>query len=101
MQLISELIKPEGSGFTADYSSAGEPCLPIKFKWRKKVFELAAVLSKSKKISKCKHGADEQYVRKHIYKIKTRSGEVMNISFDRQPRSHKKRFDRWFLVSIE
>jgi hypothetical protein len=64
-------------------------------------YTVAAVLETWKSSSPCKSGAKEMYLRKHWYRIRTTTGDVMTIYFSRQPfykgRSKK---DRWVLYSM-
>jgi len=40
------------------------------------------------------------YIRKHFYRIKTTTGEIMTLQFDRRPQGARGR-ERWSLFSLQ
>jgi len=62
---------------------------------------VAEVCDTWRELSSCRHGSAEQYVRKHWFRVKTKSGEVMKIYFERQARSKRDIKRRWWLYSIK
>ncbi len=98
---ISEIIKPVEGTFDTSAMTRGEPGLPKKFTWREKEYEVAEVLAVWKETGPCKSGSDEQYLRKHWYKIKTTDNSVMTLYFERQARSKGQSKARWWLYTIE
>ncbi len=98
-EFVSEEITPAPKTADARAMAAGEPGLPRRFTWRDREFTVADVLEKWKDTGRCKSGADESYVRKHWFRIRTTTGEEMTIYFDRQPRS-RKRTARWWLYAV-
>lgn len=99
-QFISEEIKPVAGELDFSLSAVGEPALPMKFRWRAEVIEIAALLNKEKSTGACTHGSGERYVRKHSYDIRTKDGRRMRIYFDRTPASKRNPKRRWWLFSI-
>jgi hypothetical protein len=100
-KFVSELIKPAPGTFDTTAMAKGEPGLPSYFLWRGKSYVIKQILDKWKETSQCRTGAMEKYLHRHWYKIKTNSGEVLKIYFERQslPRAQRKR--RWYLYSIQ
>ena len=76
----------------------GEPGLPARFIWRKREYIVDEVLEKWKETGPCRSGGNEQYVRKHWFRIRTTGGVEMKIYFERQPRAKVK--VRWWLFSV-
>jgi phosphoribosylglycinamide formyltransferase-1 len=99
-KFISESIKPVAGTFDTDGMSRGEPGLPDRFLWRKAEYKIAQVIDRWKDTGPCKSGSKEKYVRKHWFKIRTTSGEVMKIYFERKPLPKSQRKMRWWLYSI-
>ena len=98
---IGQDITPKTGTFDLSAMASGEPGLPTHFVWRKREYEIDAVLEKWKTTSPCTSGADEQYVRKHFYRIRTTTGEVMTLYCSRQPsRGRDKTKGRWVLYSM-
>ena len=98
---IGEDITPKAGTFDLSAMASGEPGLPTLFAWRDRNYTIDTVLEKWKTTSPCKSGANEQYVRKHFYRIRTTKGEVMTIYCSRQPpRGRNKTRGRWVLYSI-
>ncbi len=98
---ISELIKPVEGTFDTAAMTRGEPGLPKKFTWRDKEYEVAEILEVWKETGPCKSGSEEQYLRKHWYKIRTTTDEIMTLYFERQARSKGQSKARWWLYTIE
>ena len=100
-QFISEPIKPDTTTFVTARMATGEPGLPMRFVWRGRMFQITEVLETWRKTGPCRHGSGERYVRRHFYKIRTDSGSIMTIYFDRQYRLRSQRTIRWWLLSEE
>ena len=98
--LISERIVPEKDSFNTRDMSGGSPGFPGQFTWRKREYVLDRVLETWRETSPCRHGADEQYVRKHWFRIATVNGPEMKIYFERQPRSGRELKKRWWLFTV-
>jgi phosphoribosylglycinamide formyltransferase-1 len=99
-QFVSEPITPVAATMDARRMARGEPGLPGRFLWRDQEYEVAEVLEQWRETGPCKSGSDEQYVRKHWYRIRTTSGEEMKLYFERQARSGRERTLRWWLHSL-
>jgi len=104
VQFVGEPLTPlPGSGFHADRMSQGEPGVPRRFRWRKRIWTVAAVLGSSRGFGDCSHGSGERYVRRHSYRIRTDDGWVLSIYFQRtfgrgRPGSAR---TRWRVFGIE
>ncbi len=100
-RFIGERIVPAAGSADARGMSRGEPGVPATFTWRDREYAVAAVLERWKTTGPCTSGANEQYVRKHWFRVRTASGEEMTIYFERQARSGRERKARWWLYAIE
>jgi Domain of unknown function (DUF6504) len=98
-RFVSEPIAPVGGVFDAAAMATGEPGLPSCFRWRGVEYEVARVLERWKTTGDCRHGSGERYVRRHWYRVEVTDGTVMEIYFDRQPRSGRSR-ERWWVATI-
>ena len=96
---IGEAIEPAAETLDNRRMARGEPGLPKRFRWRGEEHEVAEVLESWRQTGPCTSGSDEQYVRKHWYRIRTTAGAEMTLYFDRQARSARERKTRWWLHS--
>jgi hypothetical protein len=79
----------------------GEPGLPAAFTWRGNEYTVARVIETWKSTAPDRDGGSEMYVRKHWYRVKTATGEVMTLYFTRQPPAGRARSQRrWMLFSL-
>ena len=102
MKFISEPITPAEGSFDFADTPVGEPPLPRRFTWRKTEYEVECILQRRRESSAdATHGSGEMYARKHWFRIRTTDGTVMNLYFERQPRSKAQRKTRWWLFTIE
>lgn len=97
---IGEPIEPVIESMDTRRMATGEPGLPMRFRWRGEEHEIAAVLEQRRQTGRCTSGSDEQYVRKHWYRVRTAAGVEMKLYFERQARSARERTARWWLHSI-
>jgi hypothetical protein len=99
---VSEQLVPLESSFDTGLMARGEPGVPHKFRWRKKEWEIAAILESWKEHGDCAHGSGERYVRKHIYRVQTRDGSILRLCFQRSfGRGKFQMKSRWRVQSIE
>jgi hypothetical protein len=99
-EFISEPIKPVADTFETAAMTRGEPGLPGRFVWRDTEYAVAEVLQTWKETGPCKSGSPEMYLRKHWYKIKTTNNLILQLYFERQPRSKGRGKKRWWLYTI-
>ena len=99
-EFVGESIVPVAETMDAGRMARGEPGLPRRFRWRGAEHEIVAVIGTSKSTGDCSHGSGEQYVRRHWYDVRTRSGDVMRLSFDRSARTPAQLRTAWRIVSI-
>ncbi|MBM4030824.1 MAG: cytoplasmic protein [Planctomycetes bacterium] len=97
---VCEPIEPIIETMDSRRMARGEPGLPRRFRWRGAEHEIAEVLEQWRETGPCKSGSDEEYVRKHWYRIRTTAGVEMRLYFERQPRSARERKARWWLHSM-
>lgn len=97
---ISEPITPVRGTLDTGRMARGEPGLPECFTWRDQDYAVAEVLESWKTTSRCRSGSDEQYVRKHWFKVRTTGGHEMTIYFERQARCARQRKLRWWLYTM-
>jgi phosphoribosylglycinamide formyltransferase-1 len=99
-EFVSEAIEPLDSTFSTSSMAIGEPGLPKRFVWRDREYEVAEVLEQWKESGPCVSGANERYLRKHWYKIRTTDGTEMKLYFERQARSKGQAKARWWLYTV-
>jgi hypothetical protein len=99
---VGEPIMPKPGTFDTAAMATGGPGLPRVFTWRDRDYEVASVLQTWRtREPGVGLDRDSMYVRKHWYRIKTKSGEVMTIYFDRKPLGGRgKHKERWFLFAV-
>jgi hypothetical protein len=99
---VSESLVPLEASFDTSRMAQGEPGLPRKFRWRKEVWEVGEILESWKDHGDCTHGSGERYVRKHVYRVRTTTGWVLRIYFQRTFGAGKfTTKSRWRVHSIE
>ena len=99
-RFVGDAIRPVAGSGDATAMARGEPGLPLRFRWRDADFEVAAVLARWRETGPCTSGSGERYVRKHWWRLRTASGEEMEIYCDRQPRRGKNPKARWWLFTV-
>ena len=98
---VGEPVTPKPGTFDTAMMATGIPGLPHQFTWKGTEYSVAAVIETWKTVGACHSGSDEKYVRRHWYRIKTTTGEVMTLYCDRQPpRGRSRTKGRWVLYSI-
>ena len=98
---VGEPVTPKPGTFDTAMMATGIPGLPHQFTWKGTEYSVAAIIETWKTVGPCRSGADEKYVRRHWYKIKTTTGEVMTLYCDRHaPRGKSKTKGRWVLYTI-
>lgn len=100
-RFISEPIEPEKGAFAAEGMARGEPGVPRRFTWRGKAYDVAEIIEQWKDTRPCRHGSGERYVGRHWVRVRTTSGDVMRLYFERNPRPDRTGGRRWYLYSIE
>lgn len=99
---VSEPLTPLNASFDTHHMAQGEPGMPHQFRWRKQEWEVAEVLETWREHGDCTHGSGERYVRKHGYRIRTTTGLVLKIYFQRKyGKTQRKEVSRWWVFSIE
>ncbi|MBN1458489.1 MAG: cytoplasmic protein [Armatimonadetes bacterium] len=100
-RFIGEPIVPQPGSFDASMMARGGPGIPRHFAWRGKTHEVLGLIDTwtSREPGK---GMDKgyTYIRKHFYRVKTTTGEIMTLEFDRKPQGSRGR-RRWSLFSLE
>jgi hypothetical protein len=99
-RFVSEPIRPAEDSFVFAGTPAGEPPVPQRFTWRDTEYTVAEVLERRRETGPCTHGSGELYARKHWFRVRTTTGEVMNLYFERHARSRAERKKRWWLYSV-
>ena len=100
-RFVSEPIHPAEDSFDFADTPVGEPPLPRRFTWRGTEYTVAEVLERRRETGPCTHGSGEFYARKHWFRVRTTTGEVMNLYFERHARSRAEQRIRWWLYSVE
>ena len=100
-RFVSEPIRPIEESIDFADTPVGEPPLPRRFIWRDTEYAVEDILERRREADRDRtHGSGEVYARKHWFRVRTTTGEIMNIYFERQPRSKAERKRRWWLYSI-
>ena len=99
-EFVGERIDLAPEAFELGQALAGGPALPRRFRWRGEERVIEEVLETWKVMGPCWSGSDEQYVRKHFFRVRTADGLEMKIYFERQPRSVRQRKQRWWLYTV-
>lgn len=100
-RFVSEAIVPVGDDFDTSDTPVGEPRLPMRFVWRDVEYAVERVLERRREVAADRtHGSGEMYLRKHWFTVRTTSGHVMKIYFERQPRSKAQAKSRWWLFTV-
>lgn len=100
-RFVSEPIFPEAETCDTARMAAGAPGLPRRFTWRGDAVEVAEVLRTWKQDGRCRNGSTDRYVRKHWYEVRTRTGAIMTLYFERSFRSRPSHAERWWLFSVD
>jgi len=100
MEFVSEKLVPHGDEF-ALAPVIGEPALPLRFSWRRKIHEVKQVRRRWKGVSPDRtHGGDEQYLHRHWYELEMADGTCWTVYFLRQPSSARAAKARWWLYGV-
>lgn len=100
-RFISEAIVPVGDTFDSADTPIGEPPLPMRFVWRDTEYAIDRVLERKRETAPDRtHGSGEMYLRKHWFTVRTTSGHIMKIYFERQPRAKSQAKARWWLFTV-
>ena len=91
---VLEPVTAHPGSFDAAGMSRGEPGVPKRFDWRGKTYVVAEVLGMRRETE---DAGGDAYVRRHAFRVRTESGEVMVLSGSRGARGAS----RWILRSIE
>jgi len=99
-RFICEPMTPVAGAGDAAMMARGEPGLPQRFTWRGAEYRVVEVLRTWKTTGPCTSGADEQYVRRHWWTIRTEPPMTMTVYCDRQPKDRSRPKARWFVYTI-
>jgi hypothetical protein len=98
---ISEPITPVVGAIEAGRMARGEPGIPARFVWRDREYQVSEVLETYKTASpEGGRAGAEMYVRRHWFRLRCQSGEVMTIYCERQARRTNAKA-RWWLYTID
>lgn len=100
-QFISEPVKPDAGTFDASAMSQGRPGLPAGFTWRDRHYAILEVLEEWKVSEREYHRRGEAYYRKHFWKVRADSGEIMTLYALRHVKRGHDPKKRWWLYAIE
>ena len=96
-QFVSEPIVPVAGTFDTRGLAQGEPGLPARFHWRDDEYVVSEVLSVWK--SSGPEATGEVYLRRHWWELRTTSGHIMKLYFERQ-KNRKNAKTRWFIYTV-
>jgi hypothetical protein len=80
---VLEPIEPEPGSFDARAMARGEPGVPRRFIWRGTTYEVAEVLGAERETENYSGGARDSYARRHSFRVRTTSGEVLVLAASR------------------
>ncbi len=100
-EFVSETITPDRGTFEAAAMARGQPGLPTGFTWRGRHYTIDSLLEAWKHTELDKHRSGERYYRKHYYRIRTDTGEVMTLYAVRHLKPGENPRNRWWLFTIE
>ena len=100
-RFICEPLTPVAGTADTTAMARGEPGLPKRFTWRGREYRVVDVVRTWKTTGPCTSGADEQYVRRHWYTIRTDPPMTMTVYCDRQSKDRKHPKARWWVYTIE
>jgi hypothetical protein len=95
-QFVSEAIEPLFGTFDPAAMSRGEPGLPARFTWRGAEYRVARI-EQTWKTSTPDRG--EMYLRRHWFRVRCASGEMMTLYCERQSKNRRRPKARWWLYS--
>ena len=102
MEFVSESITPDEGTFDRRPMGRAEPGLPAGFIWRDKHFVIVDCLSRWKQSQAENHTRfGERYLRKHFYRVRTDTDEVMILYCQRHTKTGQNPKRRWWLYGIE
>lgn len=96
-RFVSEPITPVAGTFDPRSIAQGEPGLPTKFVWRGEAYRVDEVLTVWK--TSGPSGCGEVYLRRHWWELRTTTGLIMKVYFERQ-KNRKSAKDRWFVYTV-
>lgn len=100
MEFISERLTPHGDEFALP-PAIGEPALPCRFSWRRKIHEVKRIRRRWKGVEPDRtHGGDEWYVHRHWFELEMDNGTSWRVYFMRQPGSRRSAKARWWLYGV-
>ena len=94
---VLEPIEPEKGSFDPRGMARGEPGVPRRFAWRGTTYEVADVLGTERETSNYSGNVHDVYARRHAFRVRTTSGEVMVIAASRKTAGGA---PRWVLRQI-
>jgi phosphoribosylglycinamide formyltransferase-1 len=95
---ILEAIQPHPGSFDTTAMARGEPGVPRRFDWRGRTYEVAEVLGTGREIENASGTTGDSYVRRHVFRVRTTSGEILVLAGARAKNAGPA---RWLLRSIE
>ncbi len=75
--------------------------LPHGFSWRGRRYRIVERLGEWKRSEAEHHRSGERYYRRHYYRVRVESGEVMTIYAVRRVKRGESARQRWWLYSVQ
>ena len=95
---VLEAIAPHAGSFDAGAMATAGPGVPRKFDWRGTTYVVAEVLGEWRETGNYSAAPRDNYVRRHGFRVRVESGEVMVLT---AARGAAGRDSRWMLRHIE
>ncbi len=97
-RFISESLTPIKGSFDPTGIARGEPGMPLRFVWRDRPLRVVDV-EEVWKTSSPEGGSGEMYLRRHWWKVRVDTGQVMTIYCERQAKRRNAK-SRWFVYTV-
>ncbi|MEK6643896.1 MAG: DUF6504 family protein [Planctomycetota bacterium] len=99
-EFVSESITPDPGTADTTAMAGGRPGLPSGFTWRDHHYKIIEVLEDWKVSEAEDHRGGERYYRKHFWRVRTDSGDVMTLYAVRHTKAGENPRKRWWLYTI-
>jgi hypothetical protein len=100
-EFVSEPIVPDAGRFDTSSMSAGRPGLPEGFTWRGRHYAIREILDEWKVSEAEHHRSGERYYRKHFWRVRVDSGEMMTLYAVRHVKTGESPRKRWWMYTID
>lgn len=97
---ICEPLIPRRMTRDTSAMARGEPGLPDSFVWRGREYVVAEVLKAWKETGPETPGSSSTYLKRHWYRVRMETGELMTLYYDRRPGRGNGGKRRWWVYTV-